>query len=76
LVLEIRPPAGTVWASIEPPFPKFISYALSFIFVAIYWNNHHHLLHTVKNVSPGIMWANNNLLFWLSLVPFATAWMG
>ena len=56
--------------------PKFISYALSFIFIGIYWNNHHHLLQLVKHISAGIMWANLNLLFWLSLVPFGTAWMG
>lgn len=76
MVLEMRAPHGTDWASVKPLVPKFLSYGLSFLFVAIYWVNHHHLLHTVKKVSSLIMWANINLLFWLSLIPFATAWMG
>ena len=77
MVLEMKAPKGTNYEeSIQPLLPKFISYALSFLFVAIYWVNHHHLLHTVKKVKPSIMWANINLLFWLSIVPFATAWMG
>lgn len=76
MVLEIKAPEGTDWASIKPLVPKFLSYALSFLFVAIYWVNHHHLLHTVKKATAGIMWSNINLLFWLSLTPFATAWMG
>jgi uncharacterized membrane protein len=76
MVLEMRAPEGTSWVEIKPLVPKFICYALSFLFVAIYWGNHHHLIHTVKRVTPGIMWANMNLLFWLSLIPFATAWMG
>jgi uncharacterized membrane protein len=76
MVLEMKAPHGTNWPNIEPLIPKFLSYALSFLFVAIYWVNHHHLLHTVAKVTPIIMWANFNLLFWLSLTPFATAWMG
>lgn len=76
MVLELKMPEGTDWKSLQPIAPKFISYVLSFIFIGIYWNNHHHLLHLVKHISAGIMWANLNLLFWLSLVPFATAWMG
>lgn len=76
MVLEMKAPEGTSWAVMKPLIPKFISYFLSFLFVAIYWVNHHHLLHTAKQVKPSIMWANMNLLFWLSLIPFATAWMG
>lgn len=76
MVLEMKAPEGTSWAVIQPLVPKFLSYGLSFLGVAIYWVNHHHLLHTVTRVTPGILWANINLLFWLSLVPFATAWMG
>jgi uncharacterized membrane protein len=76
MVLEMRAPHGTDWETMKPLAPKFISYGLSFLYVAIYWVNHHHLLHTVKRVSSSIMWANINLLFWLSLIPFATAWMG
>ena len=76
MVLEMKAPEGTHWIDIKPLVPKFLSYGLSFLFIAIYWVNHHHLLHTVKKVSPSIMWANINLLFWLSLIPFATAWMG
>ena len=76
MVLEMKAPEGTDLQTIKPLIPKFLSYGLSFLFVAIYWVNHHHLLHTVSRVSPVIMWANINLLFWLSLTPFATAWMG
>jgi uncharacterized membrane protein len=76
MVLEMKAPEGTEWANVKPLLPKFVSYGLSFLFVAIYWINHHHLIHTVKNVTPSILWANINLLFWLSLIPFATAWMG
>jgi uncharacterized membrane protein len=76
MVLEMKAPEGTSWEIIKPLVPKFMSYALSFLFVAIYWVNHHHLLHTVKRVKSSIMWANINLLFWLSLIHFATAWMG
>jgi uncharacterized membrane protein len=76
MVLELRPPHGISFESLRPLLPKILSYVMSFAFVAIYWNNHHHLLHTVKKVDGGILWANMNLLFWLSLIPFTTAWMG
>jgi len=76
MVLELKVPEGADWKALQVIIPKFISYALSFIFIGIYWNNHHHLLQLVKHISAGIMWANLNLLFWLSLVPFGTAWMG
>ena len=76
MVLEMKVPHGSEWNDLLSLFPKFISYMLSFLFIAIYWVNHHHLLHTVKIATPAIMWANIHLLFWLSLVPFATAWMG
>jgi len=78
MVLELRVPDGTDAdvASLVRVLPIFGSYVLSFVHVGIYWNNHHHLLHTVKHVSGAILWSNLNLLFWLSLVPFATGWMG
>ncbi len=76
MVLELRPPVEASLASLKPLFPAFMSYALSFVYLAIYWNNHHHLLHTVKFINGKIMWANLHLLFWLSLFPFVTAWMG
>src|SRR6187551_470067 len=76
MVLELKVPHGEGLAAILPLLPVFFSYILSFVFVGIYWNNHHHLLHTVKHVSAGILWSNLHLLFWLSLVPFVTAWMG
>jgi uncharacterized membrane protein len=76
MVLELRPPAGTDWAALLGMLPFFLTYALSFLYVAIYWNNHHHLLHTVRHVTGQIMWANMVLLFVLSLTPFATAWLG
>ena len=75
MVLELKAPHGTDLASLIPVFPFFISYVLSFIYLAIYWNNHHHMMHTVKHVTGGILWANVHLLFWLSLIPFTTAWM-
>ena len=76
MVLELKVPSGTDWKALGGLVPIFLSYVLSFVYVAIYWNNHHHLLHTVMRVSGPILWANNHLLFWLSLVPFATGWMG
>jgi uncharacterized membrane protein len=76
MVLELRMPENANWSSLQPLIPVLLSYVLSFIYVGIYWNNHHHLLHVTKHVSAGIMWANLNLLFWLSLVPAATGWMG
>jgi uncharacterized membrane protein len=76
MVLELKTPEHADWAAIRPLVPVFISYVLSFIMIAIYWGNHHHLLHAVNQVSSRIIWANMHLLFWLSLVPFATGWMG
>jgi uncharacterized membrane protein len=76
MVLELKVPHGSDWESLRPLLPVFLSYALSFVFISIYWNNHHHMLHTVKHVNGGILWANLHLLFWLSLVPFVTGWMG
>lgn len=69
-------PHGADWATLSALLPVFLSYVLSFIYVGIYWNNHHHMLHTVKHVSGGMLWANLHLLFWLSLLPFVTGWMG
>ncbi len=76
MVLELKVPHGDDWASLKSLAPKFISYITSFIYIAIYWNNHHHLMHTVKRVNGAILWSNTHLLFWLSLVPFVTAWAG
>src|SRR6266542_3618530 len=76
MILELKPPHGSDWASLKTMIPGLISYVMSFLVVGVYWGNHHHLLHTVKRLSSGIMLSNLNLLFWLSLVPFATGWMG
>jgi len=76
MVLEMKVPHGTDLADLKPILPVFLSYVLSFIYIGIYWSNHHHLLHATHRVSGGIMWANLHLLFWLSLVPFVTGWMG
>ncbi|MEY4483578.1 MAG: hypothetical protein RL693_1030 [Verrucomicrobiota bacterium] len=76
MVLELKVPHGSDWGVLKPLLPVFLSYVLSFIYVGIYWNNHHHLIKAVSKVSGGIMWANMHLLFWLSLFPFATGWMG
>ncbi len=76
MVLEIKVPQGSDFEAIKPLFPVLSSYVLSFIYIGIYWNNHHHLMHTVKYVSGNILWANLHLLFWLSLVPLVTNWMG
>jgi TMEM175 potassium channel family protein len=76
MVLELKVPHGADWPALYGQAPNFVSYVLSFIYLAIYWNNHHHLLHTVTRVDGRILWANSNLLFWLSLVPVATAWLG
>jgi uncharacterized membrane protein len=76
MVLEMKVPHGDNLAALSPLIPVFISYVLSFTFVAIYWNNHHHLLHTVQHVNGPTLWANMHLLFWLSLTPFVTGWMG
>jgi uncharacterized membrane protein len=76
MVLEIKPPLGTGIMALQPLLPVFFSYVMSFVYVGIYWNNHHHLLHAAQHVTGGVLWANLHLLFWLSLTPFATAWMG
>ncbi len=76
MVLELKVPHGADWQALAPLFPSFLSYILSFIYVGIYWNNHHHMLHAAKGVSGWVLWANLNLLFWLSLLPFTTGWMG
>ena len=76
MVLELRVPHEANLAALQPLVPVFLSYVLSFIFLGIYWSNHHHLLHAVDHVDGRILWANLHLLFWLSLVPFVTAWMG
>jgi uncharacterized membrane protein len=76
MVLEIKVPKGDKLADLKPLIPIISSYVLSFIYLAIYWNNHHHMMHTVKRVTGDILWANLHLLFWLSLVPFVTGWMG
>jgi uncharacterized membrane protein len=76
MVLELKTPHSTHWEAIKPLIPVFTSYLLSFIMVAIYWGNHHHLLHTVSHINSRIIWANMHLLFWLSLIPFATGWVG
>jgi TMEM175 potassium channel family protein len=75
MVLELRPPHGTDWPALQSMLPAVLSYLLSFIYVGIYWNNHHHMLQLVDFVNGGILWANLHLLFWLSLVSFATGWM-
>ncbi|WP_180125899.1 TMEM175 family protein [Rhodoferax sp. BLA1] len=76
MVLEFKVPHGAQWVDLLPLWPVFLSYVLSFVYVGIYWNNHHHLLHAAKQVNGAMLWANLNLLFWLSLMPFTTAWMG
>jgi uncharacterized membrane protein len=76
MVLELKVPHGADWEALKSVGPSLLAYILSFVYLAIYWNNHHHLLHAVQRVDGLILWANSNLLFWLSLVPVATAWMG
>jgi uncharacterized membrane protein len=76
MVLELKVPHGDTLAALAELWPVFLSCVISFIYAGIYWNNHHHLLHAIANVTGGMMWANLNLLFWLSLLPFATGWMG
>ena len=76
MVLELKAPHGADLNALRPLLPIFLSYLLSFVYLGIYWNNHHHMLHSVQHVSGGILWANLHLLFWLSLFPFVTAWMG
>jgi len=76
MVLDLKVPQATDLASLKPVLPVFASYLMSFIYVGIYWNNHHHMFHSTRHVTGGILWANLHLLFWLSLFPFTTAWMG
>jgi len=76
MVLELKVPHGGDLEALAPLFPVLLSYVMSFVYIGIYWNNHHHLLHAASKVTGGILWANLHLLFWLSLIPFASAWMG
>lgn len=76
MVLELKVPHGDTLDTLAPLLPVFLSYILSFVYIGIYWNNHHHMLHTVTRVAGPVLWANLHLLFWLSLFPFATGWMG
>jgi uncharacterized membrane protein len=76
MVLEMKVPHGSNLVSLKPVFPVFLSYILSFIYIGIYWNNHHHMIHAAKFVNGKVLWANTHLLFWLSLVPFVSGWMG
>jgi uncharacterized membrane protein len=76
MVLELKIPRGTDWAALGPVLPVFLTYVLSFVNLGIYWNNHHHMLHVAEVINGKILWANLHLLFWLSLVPFTTGWMG
>jgi TMEM175 potassium channel family protein len=76
MVLEMKPPLGAEPSALQPLFYIFLSYVMSFVYLGIYWNNHHHMLHATRRVSGSILWANLHLLFWLSLVPFVTGWMG
>src|SRR5262249_20404643 len=76
MVLDLRMPQGIEWSALRPVLPTLFSYILSFIYLGIYWNNHHHMLHTVDRVNGTILWANLHLLFWLSLLPFVTSWSG
>jgi uncharacterized membrane protein len=76
MVLELRAPHEPTWTAVMELSPKICAYVLSFVFLGIYWNNHHHMFHATRRITGGVLWANLHLLFWLSLVPFATAWMG
>lgn len=76
MVLELKIPHGETMETLRGLWPVFMSYVLSFVYLGIYWNNHHHMIHTCKSITGGILWANLHLLFWLSLIPFATGWMG
>jgi uncharacterized membrane protein len=76
MVLEMKVPQGADLSALQPLLPVFLSYVLSFVYLGIYWNNHHHMLHTIHHVTGGILWANLHLLFWLSLFPFVTDWVG
>src|SRR5262249_52372240 len=76
MVLELKVPHGADWAAMKPLWPVFSTYVLSYVYLGIYWNNHHHMLHATGRINGKILWANLHLLFWLSLVPFVTGWMG
>ena len=76
MVLELRVPHGTSWSALHDSLPAFLTYVLSFVYLGIYWNNHHHMLQVAGRVNGAVLWANLHLLFWLSLVPFTTGWMG
>src|SRR5262245_54355582 len=76
MVLELKIPHGADWAALRPLVPNFCTYVLSFVLIAIYWNNHHHMLHAAERINGKVLWANFHLLFWLSLVPITTGWMG
>jgi uncharacterized membrane protein len=76
MVLELKVPHGETWEAISPSIPSFITYVMSYVFLGIYWNNHHHMLHLADRINGKILWANLHLLFWLSLVPVVTGWMG
>ena len=76
MILELKVPHGTDWTALSGTVPVLLTYVLSFVYLGIYWSNHHHMLHMTDRVSGGVLWANLHLLFWLSLVPFATSWMG
>ncbi len=76
MVLELKIPHGADWASLRPLIPVFLTYVLSFVYLGIYWNNHHHMLYVTEQINGKILWANMHLLFWLSLIPFVTGWMG
>ena len=76
MVLEFRVPHDSGWSAVQPLWPVFITYILSFVFLGIYWNNHHHMFHAVTKINGAVLWANLHLLFWLSLTPFVTGWMG
>lgn len=76
MVLELKVPHSAELSALQPLLPVFFSYVLSFIYIGIYWNNHHHMFHVVKRITGGVLWANLHLLFWLSLLPFVTGWMG
>jgi len=76
MVLELKVPHGADWDSLRPLTPVFLTYVLSFVYLGIYWNNHHHMLHAAARINGKVLWANLHLLFWLSLVPFVTGWMG
>jgi uncharacterized membrane protein len=76
MVLELRPPEATTWSALRPIIPVFLAYVLSFVFLGTYWANRHHMLQLAERVNGGILWANLHLLFWLSMIPFAAAWMG